>query len=142
MTRDRDPCQELSCQRRHWGIHQSCQEHIRDIRDADSVLVPCAAAGLPAGHRGPGQPQGEAQGEVQDQEEQQQRGATREAEGNSVILLICIYSVFFFRRLQKHVCCELVFGLLGNPKTFLGPQDWEQMTIRPEILLNKIKIEF
>ena len=48
----------------------------------------------------------------------------------------------FFRRLQKQVCCELVFGLMGNPKAVLGPQDWEQMTIRPEILLNKIKNEF
>ena len=53
-----------------------------------------------------------------------------------------IYSVFFFRRLQKQVCCELVFGLMGKPKAVLGPQDWEQMTIRPEILLNKIKNEF
>ena len=91
MTRDRDPCQGLSCQRRHRGIHQSYQEHIRDIRDADSVLVSCAAAGLPAGHRGPGQPQGEAQGEVQDQEEQQQRGATREAEGKNVFLKFLQY---------------------------------------------------
>ena len=53
-----------------------------------------------------------------------------------------LYSVFFFRRLQKQVCCELVFRLMGNPKAVLGPQDWEQMTIRPEILLNKIKNEF
>ena len=48
----------------------------------------------------------------------------------------------FFRRLQKQVCCELVFGLMGNQKAVLGPQDWEQMAIRPEILLNKIKNEF
>ena len=31
---------------------------------------------------------------------------------------------------------------MGNPKAVLGPQDWEQMAIRPEILLNKIKNEF
>ena len=60
----------------------------------------------------------------------------------NIIIIYNIYSVFFFRRLQKQVCCELVFGLMGNPKAVLGPQDWEQMTIRPEILLNKIKNEF
>ena len=31
---------------------------------------------------------------------------------------------------------------MGNPKAVLGPQDWEQMGIRPEILLNKIKNVF
>ena len=52
------------------------------------------------------------------------------------------YSVFFFIDLQKQGCCELVFGLLGNQKAFLGPQDWAQMTFRSEILLNKINNEF
>ena len=55
---------------------------------------------------------------------------------------IGILQCVFFRRPQKQVCCELVFGLMGNPKAVLGPQDWEQMAIRPEILLNKIKNEF
>ena len=62
--------------------HQSCQEDIRDIGDVDrGVLLSLAHAGLPAAHRGPGQPQGEAQGEIQDQEKQQQRGPPGEAEG-------------------------------------------------------------
>ena len=52
------------------------------------------------------------------------------------------YSVFYFIHLQKQGFCKHVFGLMGNPKAVLGPQDWEQMTIRPEILLNKIKNEF
>ena len=57
-------------------------------------------------------------------------------------MLDMFYSVFFFIRLQKQGYCELVFGLMGNPKAFLGPQDWEQMTFKSEILLNKIKNVF
>ena len=52
-----------------------------------------------------------------------------------ILFTVC----FFFIRLQKQVCCELVFGPMGNPKAVLGPQDWEQMTFKSEILLNKIK---
>ena len=34
--------------------------------------------------------------------------------GNDILLTL--YSVFFFIDLQKQGCCELVFGLMGNPK--------------------------
>ena len=58
------------------------------------------------------------------------------------LLKYLLYSVIFFICLRKQVCCELVSGLMGNPKAVLRPQDWNKMTIRPEILLNNIKNEF
>ena len=52
------------------------------------------------------------------------------------------YSVFFLIDLQKQGYCELVLGLMGNPKASKWPQDREQMTFGSKILLNEIKNEF
>ena len=51
-------------------------------------------------------------------------------------------TVCFFIDLQKQGCCELVFGLMVNPKPSKLPQDQVQMTLRSEVLLNEIKNEF
>ena len=53
-----------------------------------------------------------------------------------------ISQCLFFIDLQKQGCCELVFGLMVNPKPSKLPQDQVQMTLRSEVLLNEIKNEF
>ena len=62
--------------------------------------------------------------------------------GNLEWTVFLVQCVFFFIDLQKQDYCELVLGLMGNPKASKWPQDREQMTFGSKILLNEIKNEF